>query len=60
MRVQPPYIHKLIEVVVVCQDKNFIFATLWIVPLSVKDFNNSQKLIVVENKVDKYTNNIGA
>ena len=40
-------IQKTLEVIVICKDKNPIFAIFQVMMLSFECFNNSQKLIVV-------------
>ncbi len=47
MRAQTFCIYKLMEVVVIHKDKNLVFAAFQVVMLSLKGFNNSQKILVV-------------
>lgn len=41
-------IYELSEVVVISGDKNLIFAALQVVMPSLKGFNNSQKLLIID------------
>ena len=45
-RAQVLYIHKLTEVVMVCKDKDLVFAAFQVVAPSFKDFNNGQELLI--------------
>lgn len=49
-------IHKLTEVIVVNKDKNLIFVAFQVVMQSLKDFNNSQKFLIV-NLVKSFIRN---
>ncbi len=40
-------IHELIYVVIVCKDKEFVFAAFQVVVLSLKCLNNGQELLIV-------------
>lgn len=40
-------IHKLLEVVLISEDKNFVFAAFQIIAPSFKDFNNNWEFLVV-------------
>ncbi len=40
-------IYELMEIVMVHKNKDFIFVALQVVALSLKSFNNSQKLLVI-------------
>lgn len=40
-------IHKSIEIIIINEDKNLVFAALQVVTPSLKSFNNSQKLLIV-------------
>lgn len=42
------YIPKLIEVIMVNKDENFVFTAFQIVVLSFKDFNDGQELLIMD------------
>ena len=46
-RAQALCIYKLMEVVMVCKDKDLVFAVFQVVALSLKGLNNDQKLLIV-------------
>lgn len=48
MKTQTLCIYKLTKVIIVSKDKNYIFAAFQIVVPSLKSFNNSQKLLLVD------------
>ena len=49
-------IHKATKVMVVCEDKHFMFAAFQIVTLYFEDFDNSQKLAIVDLVSSLYRN----
>ena len=46
-KIQTLYIYKLTKVIIVSKNKDLVFIAFQIVALNLKDFNNSQKLLVV-------------
>lgn len=44
---QALYIYKLIEVVIIGENKNLIFIAFQIVVSSLKDFNDSQEFLII-------------
>lgn len=52
IKAQDFYIHKLTDIVIVNKNNNFIFTTLQVLALSLKNFNNSQKPLVANFVTD--------
>lgn len=56
-RVQVLCIYKVVEVVVVCEYKDFMFTILWIMLPSFKNFNNGSQKLTIMNLILCFSQN---
>lgn len=50
------YIHNIAEVVMICENKNFVFATFQIMLPCLESFDNSKKLAIMSFMLSFYEN----